>query len=185
MSSRNPWIKFKGIIGNIFHFDSGDGPALKNNAGVIEARNAADDAYNIVRGADPVGDDDLVTKRYHDASPPAGSVQCIEIPFDFNDAGTDVDSTQAAVVGGRVVDVKVEILTAFDAATTIDVGDTASDVKFVDDTGGGEIKETKVGLSEFPQYTDTIASIFRVAVGASAATVGSGRALIFYTVPVA
>jgi hypothetical protein len=37
---------------------------LKNNASVLEARNAADAAFVIGRGADPVGNDDWVTLRY-------------------------------------------------------------------------------------------------------------------------
>ena len=40
------------------------GPRVKNNAGVVEARNAADNAFAIVRAADPVALDDVVTKRY-------------------------------------------------------------------------------------------------------------------------
>jgi len=40
------------------------GSRIKENAGVIEARNAADADYVIVRGADPVNDNDLVTKKY-------------------------------------------------------------------------------------------------------------------------
>lgn len=40
------------------------GPRVKNNAGVIEARNTADNAFAVVRSADPVGLDDVVTKRY-------------------------------------------------------------------------------------------------------------------------
>lgn len=40
------------------------GPRIKNNGGVVEHKNAADNAFAIVRGADPVGFDDVVTKRY-------------------------------------------------------------------------------------------------------------------------
>jgi hypothetical protein len=40
------------------------GPRIKDSSGVIEHRNAADSAYAITRGAHPVGDNDLVTKRY-------------------------------------------------------------------------------------------------------------------------
>jgi hypothetical protein len=42
------------------------GPKLKNSSGVLEARNAADNAYSIARGATPVGANDLVTKTYAD-----------------------------------------------------------------------------------------------------------------------
>ena len=40
------------------------GPRLKDEGGAIAHRNSADNAYAIARGADPVGDNDLVTKKY-------------------------------------------------------------------------------------------------------------------------
>ena len=43
------------------------GARVKNTGGVIEARNNADSAYAIVRGLDPVGANDLVTKQYLEA----------------------------------------------------------------------------------------------------------------------
>jgi hypothetical protein len=43
------------------------GPRVKNNAGAIEHRNAADNALVVARVATPVGNDDAVTKAYHDA----------------------------------------------------------------------------------------------------------------------
>lgn len=51
-----------GIGGN---FEIGKkGPRIKDNAGVIEHRNQADNSFAIARGADPVGPNDLVTKKY-------------------------------------------------------------------------------------------------------------------------
>ncbi len=40
------------------------GPQLKNNSDVIEHRNQADDDFVVARGADPIGPNDLVTKKY-------------------------------------------------------------------------------------------------------------------------
>lgn len=57
--------KFRGTIETIFQIGLG-GPNIKNNAGVIEARNAGDSAFAVVRGATPVGDNDLVNKQYAD-----------------------------------------------------------------------------------------------------------------------
>lgn len=59
------WSKIKGTIETIFQLGLG-GPNLKANAGAVEARNAADSAFAIVRGASPVNDNDLVTKQYVD-----------------------------------------------------------------------------------------------------------------------
>jgi len=44
------------------------GPILRNASGVIEARNAADSAYAIVRGATAVGNSDLAPKAYVDTA---------------------------------------------------------------------------------------------------------------------
>lgn len=59
------WSKIRGTIETIFQIGLG-GPQLKNNSGAIEARNAGDSAFAVVRGAAPVGDNDLVTKTYAD-----------------------------------------------------------------------------------------------------------------------
>lgn len=51
-----------GVSGNV-ELSKG-GARLKNNSGAVEHRNSADDDFAIARGAHPVGDNDLVTKRY-------------------------------------------------------------------------------------------------------------------------
>lgn len=176
-----PWQKILGFVDNIVHFDSGDGAALKNNSGVLESRNAADDDYAIMRGATPVGNNDLTTKAYVDGLD-TGDAIMVEIPFDFNDAGSTVSSTFAAVVGGRVTMVKVDITTDFDvAAASFTVGDTADADRFVID---GDVKTDKIGLYEFPQYTDTVADNFDVVIGAAGGvTQGAGRVIFIYAVP--
>ncbi len=50
-------------IGNSVEFGKSGG-RIKNNAGVLEVRNNADSAYAIMRGADPIADSDLVTKKF-------------------------------------------------------------------------------------------------------------------------
>jgi hypothetical protein len=40
------------------------GPRVKANAGVVELRNALDNGFAVVLAADPIGLDDVVTKRY-------------------------------------------------------------------------------------------------------------------------
>ena len=65
------WSNVRGVMGSLFGL-GGPGAAgvkLKNNAGLaIEHRNAADSAFVLGRGADPIGNDDFVTKRVFDAS---------------------------------------------------------------------------------------------------------------------
>lgn len=60
--------RISGIMGSFFQLGGPSGPALKNNAGSIDARNSGDSAYINVRGLDPAIADDLVTKRYGDAN---------------------------------------------------------------------------------------------------------------------
>jgi len=55
--------KNRGSIESIHQLGIG-GPNLKNNSGVIEAKNAADSALAVVRMADPLGDTDGVTKGW-------------------------------------------------------------------------------------------------------------------------
>lgn len=57
------WSKIRGTIETVFQLGIG-GPQLKANAGVIEARDASDAAFVIVRGLTPVGNTDLATKLY-------------------------------------------------------------------------------------------------------------------------
>lgn len=60
------WSDLLGTTGSYFRIGGTSGPRLKNSSGVIEARNAADGAYAILRGLDPSGDSDLTTKLYVD-----------------------------------------------------------------------------------------------------------------------
>lgn len=61
------WSKIRGTFETIFQLGKG-GPQVKANSGAVELRNSTDAAFVIGRGADPVGDDDFVTKRYGDAN---------------------------------------------------------------------------------------------------------------------
>lgn len=91
------YSKLAGIIGDLFQFDKGDGPLLKSTGGVIEARNAADAAYAIVRGASPVAGNDLVTKSYGDANYGGGGGTPIGRRITVATSGGDYTSVAAAV----------------------------------------------------------------------------------------
>jgi len=58
---------FTGIIGNLFQIGGATGPQLKNNSGVIEAKNSDDNALVILRCLAPVGDTDVTNKYYVDS----------------------------------------------------------------------------------------------------------------------
>jgi hypothetical protein len=61
---------FSNIVGttsNLFQLGLG-GPQIRNNAGVIEARNPANSAFVIARGLDPVAANDLMNLGSHQAT---------------------------------------------------------------------------------------------------------------------
>lgn len=61
------WSKFRGTAETLWQIGLA-GPQWKNNTGVLEATNAANNALVIVRGLDPVGLTDLVTLGANQAS---------------------------------------------------------------------------------------------------------------------
>ena len=60
------FIRFAGIVNNFFQFGGPAGPGINNNSGVLEAKNSANNALAVFRGATPSGDDDFATKAYVD-----------------------------------------------------------------------------------------------------------------------
>lgn len=57
--------RLSGIVGDLFRLGSG-GPQLKNNAGAIEARNAGDTDFVVLRAGAPLVPDDVVPRSYAD-----------------------------------------------------------------------------------------------------------------------
>jgi hypothetical protein len=72
-----------------------NGPAIKNESGVLGVRDDADSAYVKMRVADPTGDDDVATKRYGDANWGSG-------------AGSDVQALVFVAAGPYRVDTQVD-----------------------------------------------------------------------------
>jgi hypothetical protein len=62
----NAFQRLAGVITNFFQIGGPAGPGWNANGGAIEGRNAANSAFAVVRGATPVGDNDLTTKTYVD-----------------------------------------------------------------------------------------------------------------------
>lgn len=60
------FVSTQGTVQPSWCVGGGTGPCLKNNAGIIEARNAALSSFAIVRGATAVSSDDLTSKAYSD-----------------------------------------------------------------------------------------------------------------------
>jgi hypothetical protein len=58
--------RIAGVVNSFFQIGGPGGPGFNNNSGIIEGKNAANNAFAIVRGATPLGDNDLTTKAYVD-----------------------------------------------------------------------------------------------------------------------
>ena len=168
--------KIRGTIESIFQFGLG-GPNLKNNAGVIEARDAADAGFAQLRAAPGSNGNDVATI----SQVPVNGLAVIAVPFSFADAGGTVTSAAQIPAGAKVMESRVDIETAFDAAATIDVGDGTTASKWQADA---ELDEATVNTYAKRQQTPNAAATnVVVTVGASTATAGQGTAYIFYATP--
>ncbi len=61
------FAKIAGVVNTFFQIGGPGGPGWNDNAGVLEGKNSANSAFTIVRGATPLGDNDLTTKQYVDS----------------------------------------------------------------------------------------------------------------------
>lgn len=152
---------------------------LKNNAGIFEARNNADAAYIIGRGADPVGNDDWVTLRYLNNTPPTGSVQVLQYTITAAGGATQ-DSTFSIPAGNVVYEAREEVTVAWSPGTTIDVGDTATPDLLI---ATADVDEESVDTYVIPQRTSwPIPSVVRATVG-GAPVAGTSVITVFYGTP--
>lgn len=111
------FTKIAGTVSSLFQLGR-RGPQLKNSSGAVEHRNAADSAYAIARGADPVIADDLVTKRYGDANYTSGGGGAKGTgsanlgAFPGTDSVAVVITGQAGIVAGSFVEAHIDPTTA-------------------------------------------------------------------------
>lgn len=171
--------KLRGTIEQLFQIGL-SGPQLKNSSGAVEARNATDAAYTIVRGADPVGVDDLATKRYVDLGSALGAVK--QIRFVIGTAATASSTTQIPA-NAIISDCQVKITTPYSGGATISVGRTGSTALLQTTT------------DNLPQSSDTFEVTQDTAWGASPLAVlttiggspgaGAGVVIVNYSVPLA
>ena len=145
------------------------GPILRNASGVIEARNAADSAYAIVRGLTPSGNTDLATKLYVDgaidtdvAAALLSNVEARLVQLAYTDTG---DNNIGAVVpeDATFVIVFVQVTTTFDGTTPVlIVGDSGDDNRFMETTDndlGTAGLYTKAVVYSFPADTQLLANL--------------------------
>ncbi len=117
------WSKIRGTIESAFQLGL-NGPQWKANAGNIEARNATDAAFVIVRGATPVAANDLVTKAYADSGSVIvdGGVQ--EIRFALGTA--TASSTTSIPNNAIVIAAELNVTTPYTGGATVSIGTAGS-----------------------------------------------------------
>lgn len=137
--------KIRGTFETIFQLGKG-GPQLKNSAGVIEGRDPSDAAYAIVRGLDPVANNDLVTLGYfNNNNAVATGLTYAKMPLAL---ATKV-STSAIPDNADIRDVVVDVTTAYDASATFDAKRTgdATVIPFA----AGDVDWATIGTYHVPQ----------------------------------
>jgi hypothetical protein len=115
--------RLAGIVGSFFQIGGPNGPGLNNNAGAVEARNAANSAMAVVRGATPVGPTDLTTKAYVDAFVPAGAVLDIDIAVGTAATTSSVTSIPANAI---ILNATFKPTTPYTAGATVSIGQTGA-----------------------------------------------------------
>jgi hypothetical protein len=170
--------RIAGNIANFFQIGGPNGPGLNNNAGAIEARNAANSAMAVVRGAPPVGATDLTTKAYVDAAVPPGAVIDVDVAI-----GTAATTSSVATIPANAIILRadVNVTTPYTAGATIAVGQT------------GTVNLLQATTDNVPQLANEYDAPQRTAWGAAplallitiggAPVAGAGSVNIQYTLP--
>src|SRR5258708_5757721 len=166
--------KLRGTIESIFQIGLG-GPQVKNNAGALEARDPADAAFVVVRGATPLAANDLTTKAYVDAAVDPGAVRAIR--YAITNAASQ-DSVTVIPAGAVVLRASVEVVTPFSAGATIEVGQAGSLTLL---ELPGDNLATSAGIYQVPQDTPwgAAALAVRTTVGGAPAA-GAGFVFVEY-----
>lgn len=84
------YSKLRGTIEGYFQLGLGSAQLKGASSNVIEARDASDSAYAIVRVATPVGNDDAVTKAY---AIPATALLSVDGSFVYVDDGVFLEKS--------------------------------------------------------------------------------------------
>jgi hypothetical protein len=139
------WSKIRGTYETIFQLGKG-GPNLKNATGVIEARNAADGAYALMRGLAPTAPgstgEDIPNMTYFKSAK-----HVYEIPV----ALVSLDSTVALPDNSVVTNCWIEIETPYSAGGTILVDRKGDATKILQATTDNNAEAA--GIYEVKQMT--------------------------------
>jgi hypothetical protein len=149
----------------------------KNNAGAWEARNDADAAFIITRGATPVAANDYTTKAYVDAATGAGA-NVLVVRFAFTTAATTASATSIPA-GSIILRARVKLTTPFSAAATIAVGQTGTPTAFQATTDNNP-QGNALDVFEVPQDTTSGALLPVLVTIGGAPAAGAGICEVEY-----
>lgn len=163
--------KIRGTIETIFQLGLG-GPQLKANAGNVEARNSADAAFVIVRGATPVAANDLVTKAYADSAViiADGGVQEIRFAIGTGAAQNSVTSVPANAI---MISAELDITTPYSGGATITIGNAGTPALLQATTDNNPQAAGIYQVMQDTTYTGGPATILVTIAGGPVAGVGA------------
>lgn len=115
-----------------------------------------------------------------------GLSRWVEVPFDYNDAGTPVDSTTSIADGARVLGSRFVVETAFDGSPTVQVTINGSSPETIMGTSQNDPTETEEYQTDLThKITSSNEGLVRVTLTATAPTAGAGYVLVEYATPLA
>lgn len=174
------WKNLRGTLLSIFGIGTVN---LKDNAGVLEAKNEADDALINVSVADPTQDTHAATKNYVDdqistVNPDsAGTMRVMRFAID-NTASQESPTTLPA--NARIKEIRLEVTTAYDSGKTIKVGNTADDDLLMPTDYNKPSKLGTYSVEQDSQWS-ALAETVKVAISESSVA-GAGVINVFYAI---
>ena len=169
------FARLAGTVSSFFQVGGPGGPGWNDNAGALEGRNSANSAYAIVRGANPVNPNDLVTLGSLTSLPGVANVIRFAI-------GTGAVQTSVASIPANAIVLRafIDVTTAYSAGATLELGTAASAALFM---ATGDVDPQVIDLYDAPQdTTNTTADPLQVTVGGAPAA-GAGFACVMYVEP--
>jgi hypothetical protein len=171
-----------GLVSDRLRSFRGLGPQLvfSDFPETISARNAADNAFVVGRGADPLGDDDWVTLRHLNAVA-GGAVREIRYPLNSSQWPGPVDSATVLPPGSFVISTQVNVTTVFDNGATIQVEGPGSVVLL----SLGSIDPSTLGMYSDLDMDLSISTPgpIQAILGGGTPTVGQAAIIVRYVVP--
>jgi len=173
------WYDIRGIIGSLFGIGNTN---LKDNSGVIEARNSDDSGFAVVRAADPLADNDVVNKKTLESAVAGASGVVRTIRFAV--ATSSTSSTTQIPANAQILEASITMVSAYDTGTTIDIGQSGDTDLLIPNNKNKPTKADTSWTVPYPTGQDWGASDESVLATVSGSpTSGSAVVLVKYCVP--